>query len=157
VLDEQYEYPLIFRENWELFNHLSDGLAHEFRVFRQDGPFSTEDLMSDADALNIFEPMSTAELRDTTGVEDLGRWVTVHKGDAGNKDEQVLFRTFVDAAIGRGGRTVYDKGAPYLLLVSSRDGESEPQITICNQLGMWSLSRDRKYLSAIWRTRVNLI
>jgi hypothetical protein len=157
VLDEQYEYPLTFRENWELFNHLSDGLAHEFRAFRQDGLFSSEDLVSDADALNIFEPMSTAELRDTTGVEDLGRWVTVHKGDAGNRDEQVLFRTFVDAAIGRGGRTVYDKGAPYLLLVSSRDGESEPQITICNQLGIWSLSRDRKYLSSSCYTKIHPI
>ena len=76
---------------------------------------------------------------------DNGRWITVEQGDAGQLNEKVLFRTFVDAAIGGRGRRVHSKGAPYMILLSILAGESEPKVTITNQSGTLGLSRDCKY------------
>ena len=61
---------------------------------------------------------------------DNGRWITVEQGDAGQLNEKVLFRTFVDAAIGGRGRRVHSKGAPYMILLSVQNGESEPKVTL---------------------------
>jgi len=37
---------------------------------------------------------------------------------------------------------VRSKGAPYMLLLSTKEGESEPKVTICNQSGTLGLTRD---------------
>jgi hypothetical protein len=66
----------------------------------------------------------------------------VEQDDAGEEDETVIFRTFVNAAIGGKRSRVRSSGAPYLLLLSTREGESEPKVTICNQSGTLSLTRD---------------
>lgn len=70
-----------------------------------------------------------------------GRWITVEQDDAGEEDETVLFRTFVNAAIGGKTKRIWSQGSPYMLLLSIKDGESEPQVTICNQSGTLGLSR----------------
>lgn len=70
-----------------------------------------------------------------------GRWITVDPADAGEEEETVLFRTFVDAAIGGKTKRIWSKGSPYMLLLSIKDGESEPQVTISNQSGTLGLSR----------------
>lgn len=75
---------------------------------------------------------------------DNGRWVTVEQEDAGEEDETVHFRTFVDAKIGVKRYRIKSKGAPYLLLLSTKEGESEPRITICNHSGTLGLSRECK-------------
>lgn len=119
---------------------------HEFENFPRARQFTDSDMMSDVDMLKVFEPEVPLVAQDTLIEEDVGRWITVHEGDAGNQSEQVLSRTFVDASIGPGNRTVYNQGAPFLLSVFTRDGESEPQITICDQLGTWSFTHGCTYL-----------
>jgi hypothetical protein len=75
------------------------------------------------------------------GLEN-GRWITVEQADAGEEDEKVLFRTFVNAEIGAKRYRMRKKGAPYMLLLSTKEGESEPKVTICNQSGTLCLQRD---------------
>lgn len=74
-----------------------------------------------------------------------GRWITVEQDDAGEEDETVLFRTFVNAAIGGKTKRIWSQGSPYMLLLSIKEGESEPQVTICNQSGTLGLSRACEY------------
>lgn len=75
------------------------------------------------------------------GYEDR-RWITTELDDAGEEDEHVTYRTFVNAAIGGKRNRVRSRGAPYMLLLSTKEGESEPKITICNQSGSLSMTRD---------------
>lgn len=74
------------------------------------------------------------------GMEN-GRWITVEQEDAGDESEKVLFRTFVNAAIGSRRVRSRSKGAPYMLILSTKEGESEPRVTLCNQSGTLCLTR----------------
>lgn len=105
----------------------------------------------DKDALleqnyNIWEFLQPEE--ETYDDDDLlpsldnGRWLTVEQDDAGEEDETVIFRTFVNAAIGGKRSRVRSRGAPYMLILSTKEGESEPKVTICNQSGTLGLTRD---------------
>lgn len=96
---------------------------------------------------NIWEPLQPEEENYDNDEELLpglenGRWITVESDDAGEEDEKVLFRTFVNAAIGRKRTRIHSQGSPYLLLLSIKQGESEPKVTICNQTGSLGLSKD---------------
>ena len=72
---------------------------------------------------------------------DNSRWITVEPGDSGNQDERVKFRTFVDAAIGGRASRVHSRGASYMLLLYTMDGESEPMVALVNQSGSLGLNR----------------
>lgn len=76
-----------------------------------------------------------------TAWTDDGRWITVEQDDAGDEEEKVLFRTFVNALIGRKSNRIRSKGAPYMLLLYTKKGESELQVTISNQSGNCGLNR----------------
>lgn len=76
-----------------------------------------------------------------TAWTDDGRWITVEQDDAGEEDEKVLFRTFVNATIGSKSVRRKSKGAPYMLLLYTKKGESEIQVTISNQSGSCGLNR----------------
>lgn len=54
----------------------------------------------------------------------------------------MIYRTFVNAAIGGKRNRVRSRGAPYMLLLSTKEGESEPKLTICNQSGTLSMTRN---------------
>ena len=71
-------------------------------------------------------------------------WVAVDLEDAGNEQEKVLYRIFVNASIGGKKSRMRTKGAPYMLLLAAREGESEPKIVFCNQSGTLCLERDCK-------------
>lgn len=73
---------------------------------------------------------------------DPGRYITEELHDAGDEDEFVVFRTFVNAEIGLRRHRVKSAGAPYLLCLSSKDGVSEPRVTLCNQSCSMELVRD---------------
>lgn len=75
---------------------------------------------------------------------DDGRWITVDKDDAGEEEEKVLFRTFVNANIGRKRHRNKSKGAPYMLLLYTKKGESEIKVTISSQSGSYGLNRSCK-------------
>ena len=96
--------------------------------------------------MNIWELLQPEEesLEDDDLFHSLenSRWITVEQEDAGEEDEKVLFRTFVNAGIGGKRFRMKTKGAPYMLLLSTKEGESEPKVTICNQSGTLFLQRD---------------
>lgn len=72
---------------------------------------------------------------------DDGRWITVEKDDAGEEEEKVLFRTFVDANIG--SKSVRIRST-YMLLLYTKTGESEIQVTMSSQSGSFGLNRSCK-------------
>lgn len=72
---------------------------------------------------------------------DDGRWITVEQDDAGEEEEKVLFRAFVNASIGIKRNRRKSKGAEYMLLLYAKNGESELQVTISNQSGSLGLNR----------------
>ncbi|KAL8814353.1 MAG: hypothetical protein Q9223_006409, partial [Gallowayella weberi] len=96
--------------------------------------------------INIWELLQpeeeTFEEDDILPESDNQRWITIEQDDAGEEDETVLYRTFVNAAIGSKRYRIKSRGAPYMLIISTKDGESQPKITICNQSGTMSLTRD---------------
>lgn len=92
-----------------------------------------EDMQPEEEAYDDDEPLLP---------RDHGRWITVEEDKAGEDDEEVLFRTFVDAAIGGKKRHVRSKSAPYMLILSTKHGESEPKVTFCNQSGSLGVTRD---------------
>lgn len=80
----------------------------------------------------------------STAWMDDGRWITVEKDDAGEEDEKVLFRTFVNASIGSKKHRIKSKGAPYMLLLYTKKGESEIQVTMSIQSGNCGLDMSCK-------------
>jgi hypothetical protein len=70
------------------------------------------------------------------------RWIAVDQEDAGGEEERVLYREFVDAGIGGKKFRIRTKGATYVLLFATRDGQSEPKIILCNQSGSLYLERE---------------
>ncbi|KAB8230988.1 uncharacterized protein BDW43DRAFT_302078 [Aspergillus alliaceus] len=100
-------------------------------------------------SLKIWEPLQPEEAveKGDNSIISLSnvRWVTVDLEDAGDEEEKVFYRTLVNAGIGSKRLRMRTKGAPYMLLLSTREGESEPEIPICNQSGTISLQRDCLY------------
>ena len=85
---------------------------------------------------------SSEEVNDPVLFEvDNGRWITVEPGDSGNEDERVRFRTFVDAGIGGRASRVHSRGASYMLILYTTEGESEPMVALVNQSGTLGLNR----------------
>lgn len=70
---------------------------------------------------------------------DDGRWITVEQNDAGEEEEKVLFRTFVNAWIGTQRKDRIK--STYMLLLYTKKSESELQVTISNQSGSCGLNR----------------
>ncbi|KAE8354898.1 hypothetical protein BDV28DRAFT_65884 [Aspergillus coremiiformis] len=144
VLTDISSHAVLTHENRKQISDLSEGIKEEFAQFTPiDVP---EYSVIHAQNLDIWEPLQPEEAleKGSNSVIDLNnvRWVTVDQEDAGDEEEQVFYRTFVNAGIGSKRLRMRTKGAPYMLLLSAREGESEPKITICNQSGTLSLQRD---------------
>lgn len=96
--------------------------------------------------INIWELLQPEEETfdecDLLPETDNQRWITVEQDDAGEENETVIYRTFVNAAIGSKRYRIRSRGTPYMLILSTKDGESQPKVTICNQCGTLSLTRD---------------
>lgn len=154
VLTDDHKPSLMTDENRKLFYSLSDGIREDLGDFRPVDPPEKNTLV--CQNCNIWELLQPEE--ETYDEEDLlpalenGRWITVEQDDAGEEHEQVLFRTFVDAAIGGKRHRMRSKGAPYMLLLSTKEGESEPKVTLCNQSGTLSLTRISP--SKTYKTRI---
>ncbi|GLA07178.1 hypothetical protein AnigIFM60653_008131 [Aspergillus niger] len=127
----------------KMISDLSDGLKEDF------GQFSAVDIPDYAaihsQNLDFWEPLQPEEMIGKDGQPAKPGnfcYITVELEDAGKEDEQVLFRTFVNAGIGTKKLRMRSRGAPYMLLLSTKYGESEPKITLCNQYGTFCLQRD---------------
>ncbi|KAL8632425.1 hypothetical protein Q9189_001800 [Teloschistes chrysophthalmus] len=142
ILSENNLSSLLTDENRKLFYNLSDVSLCKFKAPDTVG---REGLVNQN--INIWELLQPEE-EETIGEDsilpelDSQRWITVEQNDAGEENEKVLFRTFVNAAIGSKKYRIKSRGAPYLLMLSTKDGESQPKITVCNQSGSISLTRD---------------
>lgn len=145
ILKEDNLSSLQMDENRKLFYNLSDGINHEFSLYKPvDTPEKDTLMEQNYDIWELLQPEEENYDDDANGLlPELrnGRWITVEQDDAGEEDETVLFRTFVNAAIGGKTKRIWSQGSPYMLLLSIKDGESEPQVTICNQSGTLGLSR----------------
>ena len=142
--DDNDKVSLMTDENRKMFYNLSDGIREDLSDFQPvDAPEKDTLLCQNC---NIWELLQPEE--ETYDDEDLlpglenGRWITVEQDDGGEEDEQVLFRTYVNAAIGGKRYRMRSKGAPYMLLLTTKEGESEPKVTLCNQSGTLCLTRD---------------
>ncbi|RAK93188.1 hypothetical protein BO79DRAFT_284684 [Aspergillus costaricaensis CBS 115574] len=127
----------------KMISDLSDGLKEDF------GQFSAVDIPDYAaihsQNLDFWEPIQPEEMIGKDGQPAKPGnfcYITVELEDAGKEDEQVLFRTFVNAGIGAKKLRMRSRGAPYMLLLSTKYGESEPKISLCNQYGTFCLQRD---------------
>ncbi|PLB55883.1 hypothetical protein P170DRAFT_372249 [Aspergillus steynii IBT 23096] len=142
VLEDEASQAVLSDENRKLISDLSEGIKDEFSQFTSvDIP---EYSAIHSQNLDIWEPLQPEEEPGNytpLGLENV-RWISVDQEDAGNEEERVLFRTFVNAGIGSKRLRMRTKGAPYMLLLSTRNGESEPKITLCNQSGTLCLQRD---------------
>ena len=144
ILRDDNVSSLMTDENRKLFYNLSDGINEDLNDFQPVDAPERDTLL--AQNYNIWELLQPEE--ETYDEDDLlpgletGRWITVEQDDAGEEEEKVLFRTFVDAAIGSKKYRMRSKGAPYMLLLSTKEGESEPKVTLCNQSGTLCLTRD---------------
>ncbi|RAH83271.1 hypothetical protein BO86DRAFT_359520 [Aspergillus japonicus CBS 114.51] len=134
---------LFLNENRKMVSDLSDGIREDFSQFSSvDVPEYAAIHSHNQEILETIQPEeSTGNINPRLGLGDV-RYTTVEIEDAGNEDEQVFFRTFVNAGIGSKKLRMRTKGAPYMLLLSTREGDSEPKITICNQMGTFCLQRD---------------
>ena len=143
VLRDDNVSSLLTAENRKLFHNLSDGISEDFSDFQPvDAPDRGTLLEQNYNIWELLQPEEESYEDDASlGLEN-GRWITVEQDDAGAETEEVLFRTFVNAAIGRKTHRMRSKGAPYMLLLSIKEGESEPKVTLCNQSGTLCLTRD---------------
>ncbi|MCJ1465306.1 hypothetical protein MMC07_003923 [Pseudocyphellaria aurata] len=145
ILNEDNIASLQMDENRKLFYNLSDGISHEFSLYK---PVDTPDkemlMKQNCDIWELLQPEEENYDDDENellpGLKN-GRWITVDPADAGEEDEKVLFRTFVNAAIGGKTKRIWSNSSPYMVLLSIKDGESEPQVTLSNQSGTLGLSR----------------
>ncbi|CAI7656315.1 unnamed protein product [Penicillium glandicola] len=144
VLEEEASSDLLVDEDRKSIVELSEGINEEFSQYTSvDIP---EPSSLHTQNLAIWEPMQPEEIWDGGIDLDLGldnlRWIAVDLEDAGSEQEKVLYRTFVNASIGGKKSRMRTKGAPYMLLLATREGESEPKIVLCNQSGTLCLERD---------------
>ncbi|CAO1603241.1 hypothetical protein XANCAGTX0491_006833 [Xanthoria calcicola] len=144
ILDENNVSSLMTDENRKLFYNLSDGVNEDLSKYQPPDTSQRQALMNQN--TNIWELLQPEEETSDTGYllprSDNQRWITVEQDDVGAEDETVLYRTFVNAAIGSKKYRIKSRGAPYMLILSTTDGESQPKITIGNQSGTISLTRD---------------
>ncbi|KAL8774307.1 MAG: hypothetical protein Q9209_001058 [Squamulea sp. 1 TL-2023] len=144
ILHKNNLSSLMTDENRKLLYNLSDGINEGLGKYGSPDTSQRQALMNQN--INIWELLQPEE--ETSDEDNLlpgvdnQRWITVEQDDAGGENEIVLYRTFVIAAIGSKRYRIKSRGAPYMLILSTKDGESQPQVTICNQSGSISLTRD---------------
>ncbi len=159
ILGKEDLHSLQIDENRKLAQDLID--VRSFPAFEIYSQLTTTQAVSDESSL--YKPIDTPEKADLieqnhyiideeqfrsndilTAWMDDGRWITVDKDDAGEEEEKVLFRAFVNATIGSKRHRIRSKGAPYMLLLYTKKGESEIQVTISSQSGSCGLNRSCK-------------
>ncbi|KAJ5994461.1 hypothetical protein N7451_010185 [Penicillium sp. IBT 35674x] len=145
VLKDESSPALLTDENRKTISDLSEGVNDELSQYSSlDVP---EPSSLSAQDLDIWEPVQPEEASQSSlDFFGLGnaRWVAVNQEDSGSEEERVLCRIFVNAGIGSKKYRIRTRSAPYMLLLATKDGESEPKIILCNQSGSLCLQRDCK-------------
>lgn len=138
--DEGYAASLI-GENQKLFDDLESSVKDDFTADVSTTLHQLFDGSTGRQNFSVWEKLQPME--DLSQVEeapeqdrspkDPSRWFTIEEDHAGDEDERVLFRTFVNAEVGLRRFRTKTHGAPYMLVVWAKSGESEPKMTLCNQ------------------------
>ncbi|KAJ5513670.1 hypothetical protein N7463_003222 [Penicillium fimorum] len=143
ALEEEVPFSILVDEDRKSILGLSEGINEELSQYTS---VDTPELSTLPQSLAIREPIQPEEIRDGGIGLDLGldnlRWIAVDLEDAGSEHGKVLYRSFVNASIGGKRSRMRTMGAPYMLLLVTREGESEPKIVFCNQSGTLCLERD---------------
>ncbi|KAJ5899643.1 hypothetical protein N7495_004387 [Penicillium taxi] len=143
VLQDESSPALLSDENRKSIAEISEGINEELSQFTSIDIPDPSMLLSQN--LEIWEPLQYEETPNITdlsfGTENT-RWIAVNQDDAGNEEEKFLYRTFVNAGIGSKKFRMRTKRAPYMLLLTAKEVESEPKIVLCNQSGSLCLQRD---------------
>ncbi|CAI7612736.1 unnamed protein product [Penicillium pancosmium] len=144
VLKDESSPALLTDENRKSIAELSEGINYEFSQYTTLDIPNTKIILSQNCA--IWESLQPEETPDSCVDFSFGldnaRWISVDKEDAGAEEEIVLIRTFVNAGIGGKKFRMRSKGAPYMLLLAAREGDSEPKFILCNQSGSLYLQRN---------------
>lgn len=150
VLKDESRASSLTYTNLKLFHDLTHAIHCDFPKLRR-GEAQLEDRRRTPQlTTTIWERPYVFDMKIKDGLipkqqcGDHARWITVEDADAGleAEGEHVLFRTFVNAAIGSAECRNRSMGAPYLLVLWGKDGESECKASICNQTGVVHLSRN---------------
>ncbi|KAF8244449.1 hypothetical protein K440DRAFT_663480, partial [Wilcoxina mikolae CBS 423.85] len=148
ILGDERLCSSVTDENRKLFYNLVEATSDDHTGFRSSREAGSYEIIPGRQNLRIWEQLQPMEEAFETQDIDLnpsldpGRWITCDAKDAGAEDERVLFRAFVNAAIGVRALRVRSRGAPYICVLWTKGGESEPKITLCNQSGSLNLCRD---------------
>ncbi|KAJ5923526.1 hypothetical protein N7454_008771 [Penicillium verhagenii] len=150
VLRDENSPALMTDENRKAISDLSEGINDELTQYSS---LDIPDFSSlCAQELDVWEPVQPEEATESSlnfyGLEN-SRWIAVNQEDAGSEEERVLYRAFVNAGIGSKKFRIRTRSAPYMLLLATKEGESEPKIILCNQNGSLCLQRDRKFLVVV--------
>lgn len=136
---------LLVDENRKLFYNVCYGLQETFEQFdSSDAPDAAALSRLNSSIWENQQPEEELHEQNNMPTPGRDRWCTVEQEDAGREDEHVLFRTFVNAEIGNKSLRLKTREAPYMLLLFTTLGESEPKVAVCNQSGSMFLQRDCK-------------
>lgn len=145
--DDDLAYPLAKK----MVEDLSRSLHNEFQERRNlDQNFSSFEkdkdglLKCDLYLLENFVQIVEAEESIPSAIDDpvsALRWFEIDQDNAGMQHEKVLFRTFVDAQLGRRSERSKSPSAPYMLLLWTAANESDIFISLCNHRASVNLSR----------------
>ncbi|KAK1140607.1 hypothetical protein N8T08_010245 [Aspergillus melleus] len=102
VLAGDASQAVLCDENRKLISDLSEGIKNEFSQFTSvDIPEYSTIYSQNLDLWESLQPEEELgnDSYSLLGIENV-RWIAVDQDDAGNEEEKVLFRTFVNAGIG---------------------------------------------------------
>ncbi|KAI5840975.1 hypothetical protein DFP73DRAFT_609400 [Morchella snyderi] len=128
-------------EERTLLENLASAISHHTEGFRG---VSVPNISSlDPASFAIWERIAHEEL-DPASIYghalDSHRWITIKDEHAGSDNEEVLYRSFVQAQIGRRAMRLLVEDTDYLLVLVVPSEQTEPIMVLSNQAGTMNLS-----------------
>ena len=143
--DEDLSYLSIRKMIKDLSVSLHSEVQESRNVDRNSESFEKCSLLKyDLHLLESFEQTVEAEESIPAAIDDPGsahRWFEIDQDNAGVQHEKVLFRTFVNAQLGKRSNRSKSPSAPYMLLLWTAADSSDMFISLCNHRGSVNLSR----------------
>ena len=149
VLVRTADEDLLYLSIRKMIKDLSVSLHNDFQesrnVDRNSESFERRSLLKyDLHLLESFEQQVEAEESIPAAIDDpdsAHRWFEIDQDNAGMQHEKVLFRTFVNAQLGKRSNRSKSPSAPYMLLLWTAADSCDMFISLCNHRGSVNLSR----------------
>lgn len=143
--DEDLSYPSVKQVIEDLSRSLHNELQESRNLDQDLVSFEKGGLLKyDLYLLERFEQKIEAEESIPAAIDDpvsALRWFEIDQDNAGMQHEKVLFRTFVNAQLGRRSNRSKSPSAPYMLLLWTAANNCDIFISLCNLRGSVNLSR----------------